>query len=458
MSQTLDHARHTPTASNNRVPPHNLQAEESLLGAILLSRDAIAAATETGLVADEFYKPAHGHIYHAVTDLDRRGEPADPVTVSDELRRAGLLDAIGGPAQLITLQANTPATTNAGRYARIVREMALLRGLIGVGGELAELGYSLPADAAAAVDQAEAMVFHLGDRQISDTICTVGTVMANGLQRLEERYESGDTLSGLRTGFIDLDEILVGLQGGDLIVLGARPGVGKTALALDIARHVTIQERRPVLFFSLEMNHAQIADRLFAAEGRVDLQRIRTGKLVEQDWPKLANAITRLGDSELHIDDKRDLTITELRAKARRLRSRLGDLALVIVDYVQLLHSEAGAHAENRQVELAQITRGLKVLAGELDVPVLALSSLSRSVEMRADKRPMLSDLRESGALESDADVVLLAYRDELYNPASPDRGITELAVAKQRQGPAGLHIKLAWLGTVAKHANVARM
>jgi replicative DNA helicase len=458
MSQTLDVARRTRTATPGRVPPHNLEAEESLLGAMLLSRDAIAAGTETGLTADEFYKPAHGHIYDAVTDLDRRGQPADPVTVADQLRRNGLLDAIGGPAQLITLQANTPATTNAGRYAHIVRDMALLRGLIGAGGELAELGYSLPADAAAAVDQAEATVFQLGQRQISDTICPVGAVMAKGLERLEQRYESGEAVTGLRTGFVDLDEILVGLQGGDLIVLGARPGVGKTALSLDIARHVAIQQGRPVLFFSLEMNHAQIADRLFAAEGRVDLQRIRTGKLLEQDWPKLSHAISRLGGSELHIDDKRDLTITELRAKARRLRSRLGDLALVIVDYVQLLHSEAGAHAENRQVEIAQITRGLKVLAGELDVPVLALSSLSRSVEMRADKRPMLSDLRESGALEADADVVLLAYRDELYNPASADRGITELAVAKQRQGPAGGHIKLSFLATLAKHASVARV
>jgi replicative DNA helicase len=438
-----------------RVPPHNLDAEAAVLGAMMLSRDALAAAAETGLDAGEFYKPSNGHIYAAVLRLDRRGDPADPVTVADELTRDGLLDLVGGIGELMNIQSDTPATSNAGRYARIVREMAQLRRLIGAAGEIAEVAYSLPEDVPAAVDRAEALVFGVGEANLVDTVVPVDVLLAEGLDSIEALYQRGDTVTGIPTGFADLDAILSGLQGGDLIVLGARPAVGKSAFALDIARHVAFESQRPALLFSLEMSRKQITQRLFAAEAGVELGRVRNGRLTDDDWPKLSSAIARIKDTQLFVDDKRDVTVTELRAKARRLRSRLGDLGVVIVDYVQLMQAEG--RSENRQLEVAQISRGLKILAGELDVPVIALSQISRGVELRADKRPTLADLRESGALEADSDVVLLLYRDELYNEASADRGVTEVAVAKQRNGPTGT-IKVAFLNHYARHASLARI
>ena len=450
---TLTKAR---SQNPGRLPPQDLDAEASLLGAALLSRAARDAAAETGLTADEFYKPAHGHIYDAICTLDGRGDPADPVTVADELKRAGLFDTIGGLTTLISLQAETPATTSAGRYARIVREMAQLRRLIATAGEIAELGYSLPENVPAAVDHAESMLFAVGQHVLTDTIRPLDEILAEGLDHIEALLRNGDTCTGLPTGFIDLDPQLSGLQPGDLIVLGSRPGVGKTALALDIARHVTTHQRRPVLLFSLEMSHLQLSQSLLAAEANIPLERIRSGGLTENDWTNLVAASQTLAGAPLLIDDNRDLTITEIRAKARRTRAHHGDLALVIVDYVQLMSSDAN-RPENRQLEVAQISRGCKILAGELGVPVLALSSISRGVEARADKRPILSDLRESGALEADADVVLLPYRDELYHPDSPDRGTAEINVAKQRNGPTGT-IRLAFLGHHTRFANMARL
>lgn len=451
--QPLDQTRRRST-STGRVPPHNLQAEESLLGAVLLSKDALAAVAETGLVVDEFYKPAHAHIYASILSLDSRGEPADPITVADALGRDGLLEATGGIPALMALQADTPATSNAGRYARIVRDMAQLRSLIGAAGDIAEMSYALPDDVPATLDRAETLMFAIGQGNLTDSMVTLDTVLDEGLASIEAHYERGEALTGLATGFVDLDEMLCGLQGGDLIVVGARPSVGKSAFALDMARHVVAEKRRPVLLFSLEMSREQLSHRVFAAEARVDLARVRSGRLIDSDWPKLHMATQRLAGAPLLIDVNRDLTITEIRAKARRVRSSYGDLGMVIIDYVQLMRSEAGK-AENRQLEVAQISRGCKVLAGELGVPVVALSSISRGVELRADKRPVLADLRESGALEADADVVLLLYRDELYNPESPDRGVAEVQVAKQRNGPTGT-VKLAFLNHFAKFANMA--
>ncbi|HEX3564710.1 MAG TPA: replicative DNA helicase [Acidimicrobiales bacterium] len=382
--------------SAGRVPPHNLQAEESLLGAMLLSRDAIAAAVET-CSANDFYKPAHGHVFDAVCSLYAQGEPADPVTVADELRRADLLDAIGGPATLITLQANTPATTNAGRYARIVEEHALLRRLIGVAGEIAEMGYGVPEDVAEAIDRAETLVFEVAERRVTDSLRPIYDLLAESLDRLETLYDRGQSITGVATGFLDLDERLSGLQPSSLVILGARPSMGKTAMALGMAAHAAMEGQTPVLFFSLEMSHSEVTQRLLCAEARVDSTRVRNGKLLESDWPKISHAIGRLGEAPLYIDDNPNLTVMEIRAKARRLRSRLGNLGLIVVDYLQLM---SGRHsAENRQVEISEISRGLKILARELAVPVVALSQLSRNLEMRADKRPMLADLRESGCM-----------------------------------------------------------
>ena len=438
-----------------RVPPHNLDAEMSLLGAMLLSRDAIVAATEAGVGADDFYKPAHGHVFDAITTLYASGEPADPVTVAEALTRSDLLDAIGGPGTLLNLQAQTPATSNAGRYARIITEHALLRRLIGVAGEIAEMGYSVPDDVIAAVDRAEAMVFDVAQRRVTDSLSPIKELLDASLTRLEQLYERGDAITGVATGYNGLDELLSGLQPSTLNILGARPATGKTAWALGVAANVALEVRRPVLIFSLEMSHLEITQRILSAEARVDSSRMRNGKLAEADWTKISHAIGRLAEAPLYIDDNPQATVMEIRAKARRLKSKLGDLGVVIIDYLQLMTGSSG-RAENRQVEVSEISRGLKILARELETPVIALSQLSRGLEMRADKRPMLADLRESGSLEQDADTVMFLYRDELYNPESPDRGTCEVIVAKHRAGPTGMD-RLAFLDHYTRFANLAR-
>jgi replicative DNA helicase len=437
-----------------RVPPHNLEAEESLLGAMLLSKDAIVAATEVGLSPDEFYKPAHGHIYEAITSLYSAGEPADPVTVSEELNRAGLLEGMGGPALLVTLQARTPATSSAARYARIITEHALLRRLIGVASEIAELGYALPDDVIAAVDRAEALVFDVAQRRVTDTMAPIRELLDDSLTRLEMLYEKGDAITGLPTGYNGLDDLMAGLQPSTLIIVGARPATGKTAFALGLASHAALEVHRPVLFFSLEMSHLEITQRILSAEARVDSSRMRNGRLAEADWTKISHAIGRLAEAPMYIDDNPQATVMEIRSKARRLKSRLGDLGLIIIDYLQLMTGRSGA--ESRQVEVSEISRGLKILARELECPVIALSQLSRGLELRADKRPMLADLRESGSLEQDADVVMFLYRDEIYNPESADRGTAEVLVAKHRAGPTGMD-RLAFLEHYTRFANMAK-
>jgi replicative DNA helicase len=404
MVQSIDDARRrSQRATAGRVPPYNLSAEESLLGAMLLSRDAIAAAVET-CAADDFYKPAHAHVFDAICALYGQGEPADPVTVADELRRADLLDAIGGPATLISLQANTPATANAGRYGRIVEEHALLRRLIGVANEIAELGYSVPEDVTAVVDRAESMVFEVAERRVIDSLRPLHDLLSESLDRLEALYDRGEAITGVPTGYVDLDERLSGLQPSNLIIVGARPAMGKTSFGLGLAAHASMEARLPVLYFSLEMSHPEITQRLLCSEARVDSSRIRNGRLLESDWPKISHAIGRLGEAPLYIDDNPNLTVMEIRAKARRLKSRLGELGVIMVDYLQLMSTRA--NAENRQVEVSEISRGLKILARELEVPVVALSQLSRNLEMRADKRPVLADLRESGCMPASAQLM----------------------------------------------------
>ena len=420
---------------------------------MLLSRDAIVDAVEI-CGADDFYKPAHGHVFDAVCSLYSQGEPVDPVTVADELRRGDLLEAVGGPASLISLQANTPATSNASRYARIVEEHSLLRRLIGVAGEIAELGYSVPEDIGGAVDRAETMVFHVAQRRVTDTTRPLHDLLSDQLDRLEALYERGETITGVPTGFVDLDEQLAGLQPSNLITVGARPAMGKTSFALNLAAHAAMEARVPVLLFSLEMSHLEITQRLLCAEARVDASRMRNGRLLDSDWPKIQHAIGRLGEAPIFVDDNPNVTVMDIRAKARRLKSREG-LGLVVVDYLQLMSGRSSA--ENRQVEISEISRGLKILARELQVPVVALSQLSRNLEMRADKRPMLSDLRESGAIEQDSDVVLFLYRDEIYNPDSPDRGTAEVIVSKHRSGPTGV-ARLAFVGQYTRFHNIARV
>jgi len=443
MTDYPDEAPRSRSGGSVRSLPSNLQAEESLLGAMLLSRDAIAAASEL-LSADDFYKPAHGHIYDAITTLNAAGEPADPVTVADELRRAGLLDAIGGAATLVMLQTGTPATSNAGRYAKIIEEHALLRRLIRVAGDIAEMGYDLPDDVTKVVDLAESMVFEVAQRRVTDTMDEIHNLLDANLDRLEQLYERGQSITGLPSGFADLDELLSGLQPNALLVLGARPSAGKTALALGIATHAALEAQRPVLLFSLEMSKLELTQRMLCSEARVDSKRVRNGNLNEADWQKIAHATGRLAEAPIWIDDNPNLTIMEIRSKARRLKARTGDLGLVVVDYLQLMTGRS--NAENRQVEVSEISRGLKILARELECPVLALSQLSRAVEQRQDKRPVLSDLRESGAIEQDADVVMFIYRDAYYRksegeevrPDDPSNDLSEVHLAKHRNGPVG--------------------
>ncbi|MDQ3569223.1 MAG: replicative DNA helicase [Actinomycetota bacterium] len=745
MVRSLDDARRQPGAARARIPPHDLQAEESLLGAMLLSRDAIVEAVQL-CTGEDFYKPAHGHVFEAVCSLYGQGEPADPVTVADELRRADLLEAIGGLASLVSLQANTPATSNARRYAQIVEEHALLRRLIGVASEIAELGYELPEDVSAAVDRAESMVFEVAQRRVTTSTRPLRELLADQLDRLEALYERGESITGVPTGYTDLDEMLAGLQPSNLVIVGARPSMGKalavetriptpdgwttmgdvvegsqvldehgrpcrvtyvspvysdhqcyqvrfddgsvlvadaehqwfaydfpawkshreradrmarvvttqqmldegvlttagrsnwylplvtpldgpdvdlevdpyvlgcwlgdatrkhipgpylrasfkqrlsllqglmdvsgteagehgqvelrlanrhlleqarelvctmghkpgqivakwftaldgrraqawcltwtpldpvfrlgakgdrgaaprgsrshvpngrhtrrsvvavepvdavpvrcltvdsprslylagdsmipthnTSLALGMGAHAAMDAQVPVLIFSLEMSHLELTQRMLCSEARVDAQRMRTGKLHESDWSKVANAVGRLGEAPIYIDDNPNITVMDIRAKARRQKAREG-LGLVIVDYLQLMSSRA--RVENRQLEVSEISRNLKVLARELEVPVLALSQLSRNLETRADKRPLLADLRESGSIEQDADVVMFIYRDEIYNPESAERGTAEILVAKHRNGPTG-KTELAFLGQYTRFANMARL
>ena len=423
MSAPDDHA---PPGPSPRVPPHDLQAEASLLGAMLLSREAISVASEM-LSGDDFYKPAHAHIFEAICSLTASGEPADPVTVADELRRAGVLEAIGGAATLVGLQANTPATSNALHYARIVEEHALLRRLIGVSSEIAEAAFELPEDVTKTVDWAETKVFEVAQRRVTDTLAPIHDLLDANLDHLEHLYTRGDAITGIPTGFDDLDELTSGLQPSSLIVLGARPSAGKTALALSIAANAAIESQRPVLVFSLEMSHLELTQRLLCAEARVDSKRVRNGGLTATDWERIAHATGRLADAPLWIDDNPNLTIMEIRSKARRLRSRVGDLGLVVVDYLQLMTGRN--RAENRQVEVAEISRGLKILARELECPVLALSQLSRQLELRADKRPILADLRESGCLTGDTLITRADTGEQVTMASLCERGEVDIPI-----------------------------
>jgi replicative DNA helicase len=445
--------RGAPRRSSGRVPPHNLSAEESVLGASLLSRDAIGAVSEQGLRPEDFYRPAHQHIFDAIRALYATGAPADTITVADELRRAGLLDQIGGTEVLHALQNATPAISNAAHYARIVQDTALLRRLIHVAGDIAEMAYGEPDDVTKAVDEAESKVFKVADDRVTDTTQLLSESIKGVMDRLEETFARGDSITGTATGYDDLDALLSGLQPSTLNIVGARPAMGKTALGLGIATHVAQKTALPVLVFSLEMGHHELTQRILSSEAQVDSMKIRNGRLSESDWALIGRAIGRL-EVPLFLDDNPRVTVMEIRAKARRMKARHGGLALIVIDYIQLM--SGGETAENRQLEVSEISRNLKILARELAVPIVALSQLSRNLESRGEKRPMLSDLRESGSLEQDADVVMFLYRDEVYNADSPDKGSAEVIVAKHRSGPIGT-VRLVWRGQYTRFDNAAR-
>ena len=422
----------SPRGAGSRVPPHNLDAEASLLGAMLLSKDAIGAAAERGVTPGDFYKPGHQHIHDAIQSLNVAGEPVDVVTVSDKLQRANLLETVGGIDYLVELQNRTPAVSSADRYARIVRETALLRGLIGAASEIAEIAYGQPENIEQALDQAESRIFDVAQNQVSDTMVRLHDLMPETMDHLSEIMERGNPVTGTPTGFVDLDELLSGLQPGTLNIIGARPAMGKSALAINMAVNVATITNKPVLFFSLEMGRAELTQRILSGEARVDSAKLRNGRLNEEDWRRIGKAIGRLS-VPLYIDDNSAVTVMEIRAKARRIAAKEGGIAMIVIDYLQLMGGNTSA--ENRQLEVSEISRNLKILARDFKIPVIALSQLSRGIEQRQDKRPTLSDLRESGALEQDADVVMFLYRPSVYEDDPQRKADAFLQIAKHRAG-----------------------
>jgi replicative DNA helicase len=434
------------------VPPQNLDAEESVLGAMMLSPGAIGAVSEA-LDAGDFYRESHAKIYRASLSLYARGEPVDAITLVDELEERGDLEDAGGRERIHELAALVPATANAGHYAKIVREMATLRGLIRVGAEVARLGWERPGEAAELVDQAEQIVFELSQSRVASEFSHIEALLKESFERITALYEAGDDLTGVPSGFRDIDRLTGGFQPGNLIIVAARPSMGKSALGLGMASNLGVRAQIPVALFTLEMSKSEVTQRLMCSEAKVESNRLRTGKLAVDDWPRLTAACDKLAKAPIYVDDTGSITMMEIRAKARRLKTQEPTLGLIIVDYLQLMTT--GASVENRVQEVSQISRQLKVLARDLDVPVLAMSQLSRAVEQRHDKRPILSDLRESGAIEQDADLVFFIYRDEYYNEESDQQGLAEVICAKHRNGPTGSE-KLSFLKRYAKFADLA--
>jgi replicative DNA helicase len=435
------------------APPQNLEAEESVLGAMMLSPGAIGAVSEI-LDASDFYRESHAKIYRAALGLYAKGEPVDAITLVDELEERGDLEAAGGRVRLHELAALVPATANAAHYARIVHEMATLRGLISAGQQIAQLGWERPGETQLLVDRAEQVVFELSQSRVSTEFSHIEDLLKESFERITALYEAGEEVTGTPSGFRDLDRLTSGFQPGNLVIVAARPSMGKSALGLCIAANLALHMKRarPVALFTLEMSKAEVTQRLLCSEAKVESQRLRTGKLLQDDWPRLVAAGDRLMKAPIYVDDTGSITMMEIRSKARRLKTREPDLGLIIVDYLQLMTS--GVSAENRVQEVSQISRSLKVLARDLDVPILAMSQLSRAVEQRHDKRPILSDLRESGSIEQDSDLVMFVYRDEYYNEDSDQQGLAEIILSKHRNGPTGTE-KLAFLRRYAKFTDL---
>jgi replicative DNA helicase len=441
-----------PLSQTAPVPPQNLEAEESVLGAMMLSPGAIGAVSEI-LDAGDFYRESHSKIYRAALALYAQGEPVDAITLVDELEERSDLEDVGGRVRIHELAALVPATANASHYARIVREMATLRGLIRAGGEIARFGWERPGDTTDLVDRAEQVVFELAQSRVSTEFSHIETLLKESFERITALYEAGAEITGVPSGFRDLDRLTSGFQPGNLVIVAARPSMGKSALGLGVASNLAVRYELPVALFTLEMSKAEVTQRLMCSEAKVESQRLRNGKLAVDDWPRLTAACDKLAKAPIYVDDTGSITMMEIRSKARRLKSREPGLGLIIVDYMQLMTS--GASAENRVQEVSQISRSLKILARDLEVPILAVSQLSRAVEQRHDKRPILSDLRESGSIEQDADLVIFIYRDEYYNEDSDQQGLAEVILAKHRNGPTD-GVKLSFLKRYAKFADLA--
>ena len=447
-----------PAIAQLRVPPHSIEAEQSVLGGLLLDNEALDRVTDL-ISESDFYRSEHKLIFQQMSRLLERGKPADVITVSEAIEQAGLSDETGGLAYLGELAANTPSAANIRRYAEIVRERAVLRHLVVAGDEIATDALNpLGRDAKELLDTAEQKVFAIAEMgaKTQQGFVHINPLLTQVVERIQELHDRDDPseITGVPTGFADLDRMTSGLQPGDLIIIAGRPSMGKTAMALNIAEYVAVDVGLPVAVFSMEMGGTQLAMRLLASIGRLDSHRVRTGRLTDDEWSRLTYALGKLHEAPMHIDETGGMNPTDLRGRARRLKRQVGKLGLIVIDYIQLMGTTR--QGENRATEVSEISRSLKALARELEVPIIALSQLSRKVEERTDKRPMMSDLRESGAIEQDADVILMMYREEYYKPDTPDKGMAEVIIGKQRNGPTGT-VNLTFLGEYTRFENLAR-
>ncbi|MGC0141850.1 replicative DNA helicase [Pseudactinotalea sp. Z1732] len=442
-----------PGESFDKTPPQDVAAEQSVLGGMLMSKDAIADVLEV-VRGTDFYRPAHEAIYEAILDLYGRGEPADAVTVSAELTKRGELGRIGGAPYLHTLLSSVPTAANAGYYARIVRERAVLRRLVDAGTRIVQLGYATDGgDVDDLVNTAQAEVYAVTERRTSEDYVPLKDIINATMEEIDAASHHGDGMVGVPTGFVDFDALTNGLHAGQMVVVAARPAVGKSTLGLDFARAASIKHGMTSVIFSLEMSRNEISMRMLSAESQVPLNNMRKGTMRDEDWTRLARTMSRVSDAPLFIDDSPNMSLMEIRAKCRRLKQR-HDLKLVVIDYLQLMSS--GKRVESRQQEVSEFSRALKLLAKELEVPVIAISQLNRGSEQRTDKRPQMSDLRESGSIEQDADVVILLHRDDMYEKESPRAGEADMIVAKHRNGPTDT-IVVAFQGHYTRFVDMAQ-
>ena len=458
--QAVSNFPRDPELENLRLPPQSLEAEQAVLGGLLLDNQAWDRISDL-ISENDFYRADHRLIFEHILLLIDNNKPADVLTVAESIERSAKLEEAGGQAYLGSLSLNTPSAANIRRYAEIVRERAIMRQLATAGAEISDSAYNPSGrDAAQLIDEAESKVFHIAEAgaRSKQGFVKIDPLLTETVERIDMLYsrENKNDVIGLATGYVDLDRMTSGLQAGELIIIAARPSMGKTALAMNIVEHVALELKKAAAVFSMEMSGSQLALRMIGSVGRVDQHKLRSGTFEETEWPKLVDAVGKLNDSNIHIDDTAGLNAMEVRSRARRLHRQCGGLSLIVVDYLQLMSGNASRREENRATEVAEISRALKSLAKELKLPVVALSQLNRSVESRQDKRPMMSDLRESGAIEQDADLILFIYRDEVYNPANEaSKGKAEVIIAKQRNGPTG-PVTLTFIGRHTRFENYA--
>jgi replicative DNA helicase len=435
-----------------RMQPHSTEAEKSVLGSMMLDANAVISAVEV-LTAEDFYAPAHRELYDAMLTLNAQGRPVDLVTLTDELYRRGSMEGVGGVLYLTELSRYVPTTVNARSYVRIVEEKSILRRLIRASGHIADDSYEGAKPVPDILDDAEKRIYDIAMKRSGDALTHINPLLIRAMERIEHLYVNRGQVDGVPSGFTELDRLTTGFHGGEFILVGARPSMGKTAFMLNIAQYAAVRHKKTVAYFSLEMPREQLANRLLCSEALVDMQAVRQGNLADEDWDKLARAMSPLAQAPIYIDDTSSITISEMRSRLRRMQIERG-LDIVFIDYLQLMNPEGRHNSGNRQTEISEISRQMKILSQELKVPVIAGSQLSRALEGRPNKRPLLSDLRDSGAIEQDADVVMFLYRDDYYNPETDEKNVAEVIVGKQRNGPLGT-VRLAFLNTYTRFSNL---